>query len=473
MRVQLLGPPRVEREGHAVEMDTRKATALLAYLSLGGKAQARDRLAAMFWPKAGTERARGALRRTLSTLRAGLGVGGLRTEGQSVAIGDDVEVDVARFRQLLGADRLEDAVAAYGGDFLAGFTLSDSPEFDDWQAEQTDALRGELTAALERLASRSSEPSAALAYARRWVHADPLAEPAHRAVMRLLFRAGDRAAALRQFRECATLLDRELGVRPMAETTALRDAIERGDELEERSTPRVLDESVGDLYRLHGDYTKAAASYETAIAALPVHARAPVEHKLADVHHRRGRWDDAERLYEAAVRDTEDPALRARATADWSLAVHRRGITDRAVRLATRALALAQGAHDDRALAQAHNILGILTGDRSHHERALRLAERIGDPEMRVAALNNLAVACARAGEFRRAITLTEDALAAARLIGDRHRVAALHNNLADLLRAAGRTEDAMRQLKRAVTLFAEIGDEGTAEPEVWKLAQW
>jgi tetratricopeptide (TPR) repeat protein len=92
---------------------------------------------------------------------------------------------------------------------------------------------------------------------------------------------------------------------------------------------------------------------------------------------------------------------------------------------------------------------------------------------MRVAALNNLAVACARAGEFRRAITLTEDALAAARLIGDRHRVAALHNNLADLLRAAGRTEDAMRQLKRAVTLFAEIGDEGTAEPEVWKLAQW
>ena len=54
--------------------------------------------------------------------------------------------------------------------------------------------------------------------------------------------------------------------------------------------------------------------------------------------------------------------------------------------------------------------------------------------------------------------------------LGDRHREAALRNNRADLLHAAGRHDEAMDELKRAVTIFAEIGAE---RPEVWKLARW
>jgi hypothetical protein len=30
-----------------------------------------------------------------------------------------------------------------------------------------------------------------------------------------------------------------------------------------------------------------------------------------------------------------------------------------------------------------------------------------------------------------------------------------------------------MRRLKRAVSLFSEIGEAGTSEPEVWKLVAW
>ena len=30
-----------------------------------------------------------------------------------------------------------------------------------------------------------------------------------------------------------------------------------------------------------------------------------------------------------------------------------------------------------------------------------------------------------------------------------------------------------MRHLKRAVALFAEIGEPGAMEPEVWKLVEW
>ena len=95
------------------------------------------------------------------------------------------------------------------------------------------------------------------------------------------------------------------------------------------------------------------------------------------------------------------------------------------------------------------------------------------DPSLRVAALNNLALALGRDGHADRAIPLAEEALALCERLGDRHREAALHNNLADLLKAAGRQSESMRHLKRAVTLFAEIGAPQELEPEVWKLVEW
>ena len=57
--------------------------------------------------------------------------------------------------------------------------------------------------------------------------------------------------------------------------------------------------------------------------------------------------------------------------------------------------------------------------------------------------------------------------------VGDRHREAALLNNAADLLHAAGQHDEAIERLKSAVAIFAEIGEEGAMEPEIWKLVDW
>ena len=67
----------------------------------------------------------------------------------------------------------------------------------------------------------------------------------------------------------------------------------------------------------------------------------------------------------------------------------------------------------------------------------------------------------------------TEAALELCARQGDRHRQAALHNNLADLLHLAGDRDEAMTHLKQAVAIFAEIGEPGTLEPEIWKLVAW
>ncbi|MGI8998896.1 MAG: AfsR/SARP family transcriptional regulator, partial [Candidatus Limnocylindria bacterium] len=87
LRLTMLGPPMVALDGDPVVFDTRKATAMLACLALDGPAVARSTLAGLLWPEYDADHARGALRRTLSTLRTALG-------GRFVtAVGDLIRLD--------------------------------------------------------------------------------------------------------------------------------------------------------------------------------------------------------------------------------------------------------------------------------------------------------------------------------------------------------------------------------------------
>jgi predicted ATPase len=151
---------------------------------------------------------------------------------------------VDQFRRLLAAWRehghpeaevcpqclvaLTEAVELYRSGFLAGFSLRDSLAFDEWQLYQTEELRHELGAALERLVRghiAQGTQELALPYARRWLTVDPLHEPAHRCLMQLYAQIGRRAAALRQYQECARVLEAELGLSPSRETASLAEQI--------------------------------------------------------------------------------------------------------------------------------------------------------------------------------------------------------------------------------------------------------
>lgn len=248
--VCLLGPPRIERDGEAVSVDTRKAIALLAYLAVTGRPAGRDSLAALLWPDADQSRGRAALRRTLSALNSALRGRGLRIEREVLALEPgEISFDVEAFRRsVAGGDirSLRRAADIHGGEFLAGFALRDSPEFDEWQVATDEELRRELGSALERLSSAlsDSDPDGALTYAKRRLALDPLHEPAHRSLMRLYARGGDRTSALRQYRECVAVLERELGVEPLEETTELYESI-REDRIVEEPVPVALAVRVG------------------------------------------------------------------------------------------------------------------------------------------------------------------------------------------------------------------------------------
>ena len=73
LRIHVLGPLEVAVDGAPLVVDTRKALAILALLAVERRPFAREELAALLWPDSDDESARGALRRTLSVLRASLG----------------------------------------------------------------------------------------------------------------------------------------------------------------------------------------------------------------------------------------------------------------------------------------------------------------------------------------------------------------------------------------------------------------
>src|SRR5437667_5041179 len=244
----LLGPPRIERDGTLINVDTRKAIALIAYLAVTHQRHSRDTLASLLWPEYDQANARGALRRTLSTLNKALAGNWLDIDRETISLSAkseaDLWFDVDNFYSLLEECRmhghpasevcsacvnpLTEAVALYRDDFLSGFSLRDSPGFDDWQFFQADSLRRDLASALERMAychSAMADFKSAIAYARRWLAMDRLHEPVHRFLMQLYAWAGQRTAVLHQYRECVQVLEQELGVAPLEATTQLYQTI--------------------------------------------------------------------------------------------------------------------------------------------------------------------------------------------------------------------------------------------------------
>ncbi len=248
LKLYLLGAPRLEYQGQPVRVARRKALALTAYLALADQPQSRDALAALLWPDLAQDQAGAALRSTLPALTALSPAPWLTGDRASLAVDRDaLSVDVNEFRALVARSRrhghapeavcaqclplLAQAIELYRGDFMDGFNLAGSAEYDDWQAMQREWLRRELAGFLRRATMHFGEAGellAALDYARRWLALDPLHEPAHRQLMHLYALSGQRTEALRQYRQCVELLGAELAAPPEDETTALHTAIQSG-----------------------------------------------------------------------------------------------------------------------------------------------------------------------------------------------------------------------------------------------------
>jgi DNA-binding SARP family transcriptional activator len=241
--IHLLGSPLVTVDGSPIDVDTRKAIAMLAYLAIEHSVD-REKLAGLFWADSSPDRARATLRRTLSALRGGVGPEAVIADRNRVELIPGYRCDVDLFNAAITETRehehhleevchlciepLSIAAHLYRGDFLGSFSVRDAPDFEDWARPVTESYRLKAGDVFQRLAmafASTGDYTQAIETATNWIDLDELHEPAHRLLMLLHAWAGDRPGAIKAYRACVAVLDRELGVAPLEETTELFEAI--------------------------------------------------------------------------------------------------------------------------------------------------------------------------------------------------------------------------------------------------------
>jgi len=252
LMLSLLGPLHATLDDQPVGgLAYAKVRALLAYLAVEARPHGRDALAELLWPSQSMPAARRSLRVALTTLRHALGdhvavapfLLGTR-ETVQINTASDIMLDVTTFTDLLLASRqhahpagalcpacatrLTEAVALYRGGFLQHVVVRDSAAFDEWVTLTRERLHGDALDTLAELAAyheRRAEDDLMRRYAWRALALESWDEAAHRCLMRVLARQGQRGAALAQYERCRAVLKAELGVAPAAETTVLYEQI--------------------------------------------------------------------------------------------------------------------------------------------------------------------------------------------------------------------------------------------------------
>jgi DNA-binding SARP family transcriptional activator/TolB-like protein len=204
----------------------RRVLAFLSALAVAGDGGlSRDRIAALLWPDADTDRARHSVTQALYAARRALRADDLFEAGSDIRLNRKVVTsDVLEFQAALESGEHERAVALYQGSFLEGFFLSGSPEFEQWSSAQRARLEDGVVVALAALATRSEDVKdfrGAVEWRKRLAALRPLDSAVAADLMRVLAAAGDRAGAIRHAEVHAILLREELGIEPDAGVIAL------------------------------------------------------------------------------------------------------------------------------------------------------------------------------------------------------------------------------------------------------------
>lgn len=225
---------------------SRKVEGLLAYLAYTGQEQPREVLAELLWDNRAQERAASNLRTIISSLQQQLAPY-LNITRYSVGLNADYWLDAAELENGLKiaqhrwaqynnlsntiATQLEQTLALYQGDFLAGFHIRDANGFDAWQTQVQESLRIQTLTALKRLAEHAMEQRLwedGIKRSQQMLTIDPLQEESHALLMRFLAQAGQRQAALNQYQTCVKLLRKELNTVPDQSLTDLHREIQAG-----------------------------------------------------------------------------------------------------------------------------------------------------------------------------------------------------------------------------------------------------
>ncbi len=234
LELKLLGRFEARLDGQPLEIASRPAQSLLAYLALNANIpHRREKLAGLLWPDTSEANARNSLRHALWSLRRALGADGATLLADDLSItlnaGLDCHFDFAVLTQKVKsewtADDLIGIVSAYAGDLLPGF-------YDEWVVLERQRLQVAFEHRMKLLLERLVEAQRwddVLEWAERWIALGHVPEPAYRALMQAHAAMGDLSKIAAAYRRCVEALKTELGVEPSEQTRTLYERLSRGE----------------------------------------------------------------------------------------------------------------------------------------------------------------------------------------------------------------------------------------------------
>jgi len=249
LSVRTLGPFQVLLDGELVTgFDSDKVRALLAYLVVeADRPHRREKLAGLLWPDYPDQSARTSLRSVLANLRKVIGDQNadsnfILVTRQTIQFNtqSDYDLDAQQFSEFVGtesedqsdASNFEKAISLYSGDFMEGFSLSDSALFEEWMLVSRESLRRKALQALQHLTGYYQElgnHDLALELALRQIEMEPFQETAHQQAMWIWTKTGRRNEALAHYENFQKLLKSELDVAPLKQTQEMYQQLLDGD----------------------------------------------------------------------------------------------------------------------------------------------------------------------------------------------------------------------------------------------------
>lgn len=253
--LSLLGGFRVAvDENPVLPFESDKVRAMLAYLAVEAEqVHRRESLACLFWPDKSDPLARRSLSQTLYNLQNIIGNRQvdrpfLTINQQDVQfnLASKHDLDTKTFSRLATEhhnrhsttqecqpclEGLQEAVEIYSGELLKGFSLSDSPPFEEWLLLSRERYNRLYTDLLQQLVVTFAEQQKyenAIPYYQRWIENDPYQEDAHFGLIQMLAQVGRRSEAIAHFDKCSAFLRDALNVAPTHKLLVLMKQIRAG-----------------------------------------------------------------------------------------------------------------------------------------------------------------------------------------------------------------------------------------------------
>jgi DNA-binding SARP family transcriptional activator len=231
LKIHLLGHFKVLKGEDAVEVPSRPAQSLFAYLAISaGTVHRREKLAGLLWPEASESNARSNLRHALWRLRKAVGNEYLIADKITVAFDEhadywlDVNALSREEHEGRTTEELLEQITHYGGELLPGF-------YDDWVILERERYRALFDNKVQKLLDQLVKEERwgdVLEWGERWIAMGHAPEPAYRALMFAYCGLGDTAGMANTYQRCVTTLKEELGVEPSGETKAAYEYLANG-----------------------------------------------------------------------------------------------------------------------------------------------------------------------------------------------------------------------------------------------------